>query len=382
MATALSLDEIRRRCTKVVADWADEPGDERQQAQSFIRDLLGAFGITQTKAALYEKRAKRTSTGRRGYIDALIPGLALIEMKSAGRDLEAAEAQALDYMEDLGEVECPSRVITSDFKTIRILDIEAEDGADTVQFPLEELPLHAEDLAFLAGFQTRAFGSREQEKASIRAAQIMGRLYSELEKTGYSEHESSVFLVRLLFALYGDDSGMWERDLFYEFLEKRTREDGTDLGAQLVMLFQIMNQPEAVRPANMDSLFSRFPYVNGGIFGESTSIPYFDSTMRELLIEACMFNWSEISPAIFGSLFQSVKSAKARRQLGEHYTTEINILKTIEPLFLDELRTEYKTYYHDVKRLEKLRDEIGQLQVMETFMPRWIQTRTNLVLVA
>lgn len=365
MATALSLDEIRRRCTKVVADWAEEPGDERQQAQSFIKDLLGAFGITQTKAALYEKRAKRTSTGRRGFIDALIPGLALIEMKSAGRDLEAAEAQALDYMEDLAEVERPSRVITSDFKTIRILDIEAEDGADTVQFPLEELPLHAEDLAFLAGFQTRAFGSREQEKASIRAAQIMGRLYSELEKTGYSEHESSVFLVRLLFALYGDDSGMWERDLFYEFLEKRTREDGTDLGAQLVMLFQIMNQPEALRPANMDSLLSRFPYVNGGIFGESTSIPYFDSTMRELLIEACMFNWSEISPAIFGSLFQSVKSSKARRQLGEHYTTEINILKTIEPLFLDELRTEFKTYYHNVKRLEKLRDRIGQLQVMD-----------------
>ena len=365
MATALSLDEIRRRCTKVVADWVEEPGDERQQAQSFIKDLLGAFGITQTKAALYEKRAKRTSTGRRGFIDALIPGLALIEMKTAGRDLEAAEAQALDYMEDLAEVERPSRVITSDFKTIRILDIEAEDGADTVQFPLEELPLHAEDLAFLAGFQTRAFGSREQEKASIRAAQIMGRLYSELEKTGYSEHESSVFLVRLLFALYGDDSGMWERDLFYEFLEKRTREDGTDLGAQLVMLFQIMNQPEALRPANMDSLLSRFPYVNGGIFGESTSIPYFDSTMRELLIEACMFNWSEISPAIFGSLFQSVKSSKARRQLGEHYTTEINILKTIEPLFLDELRTEFKTYYHDVKRLEKLRDRIGQLQVMD-----------------
>ena len=365
MATALSLDEIRRRCTKVVADWADEPGDERQQAQSFIRDLLGAFGITQTKAALYEKRAKRTSTGRRGFIDALIPGLALIEMKSAGRDLEAAEAQALDYMEDLGDIERPSRVITSDFKTIRILDIEAEDGVDTVQFPLEELPLHAEDLAFLAGFQTRAFGSVEQEKASIRAAQIMGRLYSELEKTGYSEHESSVFLVRLLFALYGDDSGMWERDLFYEFLEKRTREDGTDLGAQLVMLFQIMNQPEAARPTNMDSLLSRFPYVNGGIFGESTSIPYFDSTMRELLIEACMFNWSEISPAIFGSLFQSVKSAKARRQLGEHYTTEINILKTIEPLFLDELRTEFKTYYHDVKRLEKLRNEIGHLQIMD-----------------
>lgn len=212
---------------------------------------------------------------------------------------------------------------------MRILHIEAEDGADTVQFPLEELLLRAEDLAFQAGFPTCAYGSREQEKASIGGAQIMGRLYAELEKAGYSEHESSIFLVRLLFALYGDDSGMWERDLFFEFLENRTREDGTDLGAQLVILFQIMNQPETARPVSMDSQLSRFPYVNGGIFGESTSIPCFDSKMRDLLIEACMLNWSEISPAIFGSLFQSVKSAKARRQLGEHYTTETNIQKQL-----------------------------------------------------
>ncbi|MDO5049132.1 MAG: class I SAM-dependent DNA methyltransferase [Actinomycetaceae bacterium] len=365
MATALSLDEIRKRCARVVADWIDEPGEERQQAQSFVRDLLWAFGITRSKAALYEKRAKRISTGNQGYIDALIPGLALFEMKSAGKDLDRAEAQALDYMDDLHEVERPSRVITSDFKIIRILDMQGEHGNDTIVFPLEKLPLHAEDLAFLAGYQTRKFGSKVQEKASVKAARIMGELYEEIEKTGYSEHESSIFLVRLLFALYGDDSGMWERDLFLEFLEERTREDGTDLGAQLVMLFQVMNQPENVRPTDMDSLLARFPYVNGGIFGESTSIPYLNSDVRDRLIKACSFNWSEISPAIFGSLFQSVKDSKARRKLGEHYTTETNILKTIEPLFLDELHEKFKTYYHDVKRLEKLRTEIGQLKIMD-----------------
>ncbi|MFY9262855.1 MAG: class I SAM-dependent DNA methyltransferase [Actinomycetaceae bacterium] len=365
MARALSLDEIRQRCTKLVADWRDEPGDERQQAQSFIRDLLKAFGITETKAALYEKRAKRTSTGRQGYIDALIPGLAVIEMKSRGRDLAVAEAQALDYMDDLDDIEAPTRVITSDFGWIRLLDLKAPQGEDTIEFPLEELPAHAEDLAFLAGFQTREFGSKEQERVSIRAAQIMGQLYEQLDGTGYSDHEASIFLVRILFALYADDSGMWERDLFHEFLEARTREDGTDLGAQLTMLFQIMNQPENKRQSNLDSLLARFPYVNGGIFGEPISIPIFSSKMRELLLDACAFNWAEISPAIFGSLFQSVKSAEARRELGEHYTTETNILKTIEPLFLDELREKFVVHFHDVGQLKKLRDELAKLRVMD-----------------
>lgn len=365
MARALSLDEIRKRCTKVVADWKDEPGDERQQAQSFIRDLLWAFGITRSKAALYEKRARRTSTGQQGYIDALIPGLLVIEMKSAGKDLDRAEAQALDYLDDLADIEMPSRVLTSDFRTLRLLDLKKDNGADTIVFPLEELPQHAEDLAFLAGFQTREFGSKEQEQISVRAAQIMGKLYEQLEGTGYSDHEASIFLVRILFALYADDAGMWERDLFYEFLENRTREDGTDLGAQLTMLFQVMNQPEHARQTNLDSLVSRFPYVNGGIFGEPTSIPMFTSDMRELLLDACAFNWAEISPAIFGSLFQSVKSAAARRELGEHYTTETNILKTIEPLFLDELREEFQTYFYDLKRLEKLREKIGKIKVLD-----------------
>ena len=130
MAKALSLNEIRRRAAQFVVEWRDEPGDERQQAQSFIRDLLRVFGITSTKAALYEKRAKRSSTGHRGYIDALVPGLCAIEMKSAGKDLEVAERQALDYIDDLTDVETPRWVISSDFTQFRILDLKAPDGAN------------------------------------------------------------------------------------------------------------------------------------------------------------------------------------------------------------------------------------------------------------
>ncbi|GLI32534.1 MULTISPECIES: class I SAM-dependent DNA methyltransferase [Brachybacterium] len=366
MAKALSLNEIRRRAAQFVVDWRDEPGDERQQAQSFIRDLLRVFGITSTKAALYEKRAKRSSTGHRGYIDALVPGLCAIEMKSAGKDLEVAERQALDYIDDLTDVETPRWVISSNFTQFRVLDLQAPDGADTHTFTLEELPANSDLLAFLAGYQTSSFGSQQQEEASVKAAQIMADLYEALSESGYDDHDASVFLVRVLFCLYADDAGVWgERDQFYEFLEQRTSEDGSDLGPQLAMLFQAMNRDTAKRQRNLDESIARFPYVNGGIFAEPASIPSFDSGMRELLLQACAFNWSAISPAIFGSLFQAVKDSQARRELGEHYTTETNILKTIQPLFLDELRGRFTDAVHDTGKLKRLRADLGQLRILD-----------------
>src|SRR5699024_10931902 len=183
--------------------------------------------------------------------------------------------------------------------------------------------------------------------------------------SGYDDHEASVFLVRILFCLYAVDANVWERDLFYEFLERRTNEDGTDLGPQLAMLFQAMNRETSKRQRNLDDILARFPYVNGGIFAEPAAIPAFDKGMRDLLVQACAFNWSAISPAIFGSLFQAVKDAKARRDLGEHYTTETNILKTIQPLFLDELRSRFTDAFPDTTKLKRLRKELGDLRVLD-----------------
>lgn len=364
MAKALSLNEIRNRAAKFSIDWADSPGDERQDAQSFVRDLLGVYGITETRAAFYEKRSKRSSTGGQGYIDALIPGIALIEMKSAGKDLEEAERQALDYIDDLADPEVPNYVITSDFRRFRLLDMAAQ-GDGVLEFDLSDFRNHADRLGFFAGYGQRAFGSKEQEVASIKAARLMASLYEALEGSGYDDHEASVFLVRTLFALYADDAGVWERDLFLEFLETRTAEDGSDLGPQLSLLFQAMGREVGKRQSNLDELVARFPYVNGGIFGETLNIPSFDSKMRERLLAAAMFNWSEISPAIFGSLFQAVKDKKARRELGEHYTTETNILKVIRPMFMDELRQRFVDGFHDVKALRKVRADMGRMRFLD-----------------
>lgn len=327
MPASLSLNAIRERCVKFAYKWSASVGDEKQNAHEFMRELMQCFGITHPKAIAYERRSKRASTGRQGYIDALIPGKALIEMKSAGKNLDEAEQQALDYIHDLADVETPRLLIMSDFQRIRIVnldhDMTTDDGIDSgrAEFRLAQLPDHVDDLRFLAGYGMVQVGSREQEEASI-------------------------FLIRTLFCLYGDDAGLWERDLFAEFLDTRTREDGSDLGAQLALLYQTLNTPADRRQSTLDELIARFPYVNGGIFAEPLSIPSFSSTMRDELMRACAFDWSGISPAVFGSLFQAVKSPEARRELGEHYTSETNILKTLEPLFLDEPRHQHADGCH------------------------------------
>lgn len=379
----LVLSDIRSRATKFVADWRDAEGYERGEAQQFVRDLLRVFGITRRTAAVYEKRAQRASTGRRGYIDALISGTALIEMKSAGEDLEKAEGQALDYIEALTEHERPDFVITCDFKRFRLLSlVPDDDGSGLLEFSLDELPEHVEDLMFLAGFRRAKFGSREQQEASIHAAQLMARLYEHLEKTGYDDHQASIFLIRTLFCLYADDAGLWERDLFSRYIEERTGEDGSDLGSQLSALYQALNRPEDKRYGKDDDLIQAFPYVNGSVFGEAVDIPYFDRESRDLLLQAAYFNWSSISPAIFGSLFQAVKDKKARRELGEHYTTETNILKLIRPLFLDELEDRRTKAWAKKNELEKLLDHLGSLTSLEAFNPTWMQSGGTVALAA
>lgn len=367
----LSLNAIRKNCAKFAHEWSDCVGDEKQDGHEFMRELMKCFGITKRKAISYERRSNRASTGRQGYIDALIPGKALIEMKSAGKNLDEAEEQALDYIHDLADVETPRLLIISDFRRVRVVDLDSEKASDgsgdagRTEFRLAQLPDHVDDLKFLAGYGMVQVGSREQEEASIQAARVMADLYEALDGSGYSDHEASIFLIRTLFCLYGDDAGLWERDLFTEFLVTRTGEDGSDLGAQLALLYQTLNTPVVRRQSTLDELIARFPYVNGGIFAEPLSIPSFSSAMRDELMRACAFDWSGISPAVFGSLFQAVKSPAARRKLGEHYTIETNILKTLEPLFLDELRQKFADHVHDAKELKALREELGELRIMD-----------------
>lgn len=171
----------------------------------------------------------------------------------------------------------------------------------------------------------------------------MGKLHDLLEEIGYSGHPLEVYLVRILFCLFADDTTIFNKQQFQDYIEQRTNEDGSDLAARLQELFQVLNTPTENRFKNLDEQLADFPYVNGKLFEESLPTASFDSKMRQALLNCCYIEWSKISPAIFGSMFQSVMNPTERRNLGAHYTSETNILKLIKPLFLDELWSEFES---------------------------------------
>lgn len=347
--------EIRASATSFASRW-EGVTQENAEAQTFWNEFLQIFGVDRKRVASFEKRAERTSTGGRGRIDLFWPGTLVAEHKAAGKDLAAAEGQALDYLESLDAGDFPGVVVCSDFQRLRVLDLSGD--AKAFEFPLADLPKEIDRFGFIAGYRKRAFSDDEEQQANIKAARLMGRLYEQLSKNGYEGHDASVLLTRLLFLLFGDDTGMWEKSLFTEFVETRTQPDGSDLGGQLAHLFQTLDKPEP-RPKALDELLRRFPYVNGGLFHGQIEIPSFDREMRDELVACCRFDWGSISPAIFGSMFQAVKNKDARRELGEHYTTESNILKVIGPLFMDRLWSELDAATDSAVRLRRLRDGLG-----------------------
>ena len=331
----LSWNEIRTRASKFVREWADA-AYEKGETQSFYNDFFEIFGVRRRTVARYEEHVRRLDNTS-GFIDLFWPGVLIVEQKSEGRDLEVAYGQAGEYFDSLPERDRPRYILVSDFQSFELHDL---DEGEQTSFALVDLPSHVEAFGFILGVQRRIF--RDQDPVNVEASASMGRLHDALEASGYSGHDLEVFLVRTVFCLFADDTGIFEpRDLFLDLLETRTREDGSDLGPALARLFQVLNTPVDQRQAKLDEDLARFPYVNGDLFAARLTIPDFDAAMRSALIDACRFDWAAISPAIFGALFQSVMDAAERRAQGAHYTTEKNILKVIGPLFLDDLRAEF-----------------------------------------
>ena len=200
---------------------------------------------------------------------------------------------------------------------------------------------------------------------NIKAAELMGKFYDSISEAGYSGHQLNVFLVRILFCLFADDANVFLKNQFRRYIETRTSEDGSDLGMHIGMLFQVLNTPKDKRQSTLDEELAQFEYVDGHLFAETISVPSFTSQMRARLIEACAFDWSAISPAIFGSLFQSVMDKEARRHLGAHYTSEKNIFKLIKPLFLDELWEELESCGKNKQKLNIFHDKISKLKFLD-----------------
>ena len=361
----LSWNEIRVRAASFVQEWWNTVR-ERSETQSFYNDFFEIFGVKRRTVARYEQHVKKLNN-RSGYIDLFWPGVLLVEQKSAGRQLKDAYEQAGDYFDALKESERPRYILVSDFQSFELHDL---DERKTLAFPLKDLPEHVEAFGFILGVQRRTF--RDQDPVNIHASELVGRLHDALFESGYRGHDLERFLVRIVFCLFADDTGIFEpRDIFLDFIETRTGEDGSDTGARLIELFQVLDTPEDQRVKTRDEDLARFPYVNGELFNGPLRIPAFDSTMRRILLDACNFDWSNISPAIFGALFQSIMDPEERRAIGAHYTTEKNILKVIEPLFMNELRAEFTRLKSrkDSRRIAELQRFQKKLGGMRFFDP-------------
>lgn len=313
---------------------------ERAEKQTFWNDFFAIFEVDFRQVAVFERLAKRSSTASHGWIDLLYPGNLGVEHKSEGEDLDEAMQQLLDYLPSLLKPERPWLLVACDFQTFKWDDLRS--GRKGV-FALGDLADHVELFWWLAGHPEPNQADEPEEAVNFRATEKMRVIHDELKENGYPEHELREWLTRILFCMFADYTGIWDnRGAFHTWVASMTRVDGSDLGSQLVHLFQILNTRPERLPKKLDEQLAQFTYINGDLFSETLSVAPCTAAARAALLEACRFNWSAISPAIFGSMFQNVMKANERRQLGAHYTTESNILKVIRPLFLDDLEERMK----------------------------------------
>jgi len=355
----LSWNEIRDRSVTFVREWESE-SSEHAEAKSFWDEFFQVFGVSRRRVASFEKHVKKAD-GRDGFIDLFWPGMLLAEHKSLGKNLDSAYTQATDYFPGLSDKELPRYIIVSDFARFRVRNL---DTGESREFPLTDLPKNLALFSFIAGYETREY--REQDPVNIKAAQKLGELHDSLKDVGYEGHALEVYLVRVLFCLFAEDTGIFmPRSAFEDFIRVRTSEDGSDLAPRLNQIFQTLNTPPEKRLKNLDEQIAAFPYINGRLFEEFLPHASFDRAMRETLLACCELDWGSISPAIFGSLFQGIMDPKVRRNLGAHYTSEKNIQKVISPLFMDELWNEYERIKSQKTKLVIFHEKLGKLNFFD-----------------
>ena len=222
----LSWNEIKSRALAFSKEWENEVSEDAE-AKSFWDDFFNIFGISRRRVATFEQQVKKLDA-KTGYIDLLWKGVILVEHKSRGKDLEKAYKQAKDYFPGLNEKELPRFILVSDFEKFRLYDLEE---SQDYSFTLAKLVDNVHHFGFIAGYQKRTY--KDQDPVNIEAAELMGRLHDKLKAIGYEGHPLELYLVRLLFCLFSDDTNIFEKGIFNEYLELKTSEDGSDLAAHI-----------------------------------------------------------------------------------------------------------------------------------------------------
>lgn len=359
----LGANEIKRRALEFSKEFEDAHR-ESGESQIFWHEFFKVFGRSSRSVFTYEAAVKRYVKDKtiRGRIDAFWKGTLLVEHKSRGKNLDSALEQGMDYFHGLQERDLPRYIIVSDFERIRIIDLDTNVKNEIF---LKDLYKHVNLFRFISGY-TDPGSYGDSMPVNIKGAKAFGDLYIEMQKTGYSQKFIEIYLVRILFCLFADNASVFdETDSFRRFIDLHTDEDGSDLGGHLALLFQTLNQHEDDRPSTLEEYFEDFPYINGGLFSEMIPIASFNLKLREKLLDLCALDWAYITPAIFGSMFQHVMDPEKRRNLGAHYTSEPNIRKVIDSLFLDELYAEFNRVKKSRKKLIQFHEKIGSLNFLD-----------------
>ncbi|NLD33190.1 MAG: class I SAM-dependent DNA methyltransferase [Trichococcus flocculiformis] len=355
----LSWGEIETNAIAFAKRWKDCRGDERQDAQTFEKDLMSVFGVDWLEG-LHERRITN-EYGVQNYIDYILPGKILIEMKSKGESLIRAYNQAIVYSKCLKPEEHPEIIMVSDFEYIQVTNLRT--GQAFQKFKLNQLKKHIRMFGVVAGYTSEVTFKTDIE-VNTDASYKMAKLHDGLKANGYVGKELEIYLVRLLFCLFAEDTGIFEKNTFENYI-LASKEDGSDLSGRMMELFSILDTPEQKRMGTLREELKRFRYINGNLFAAFLPPAAFDVKMRQTLIDCCDFDWSFISPAIFGAMFQGVMDEKERRELGAHYTSEKNILKVIQPLFLDDLWAEFDRMKSTKAELEAFHDKIASLRFLD-----------------
>ena len=355
----LTWTEIETRASNFQKNWRDNAGNEKQDDLKFIEQFLNIYGVDWQTG--YPQHQIFMPNGAPNYIDYLLPGKILIEMKSKGKSLDSAFTQAMNYVQALKPEETPQLIMVCDFDQVRVFNYHKKHPYKP--FKVTELRRYVRIFRLLAGY-----GGADEAKTEIElntdASYKLARLHDALKEKNYTGHPLEVYLVRLLFCLFADDTGIFEKGTFRKYIEGSSP-DGSDLSMRMMMLFSILDTPPEKRMTNLSEELTRFRYIDGSLFREPLPPAIFDAKMRSILLDCCDFDWTQISPAIFGAMFQGVMNPQERRELGAHYTSEENILKVIKPLFLDELEEEFDRSISTSAELRAFQDKLASLTFLD-----------------
>jgi len=357
----LPWDTIQSNATAFSKRWKDAKNEEAQ-AQSFLTDFFRVFGVDDPESIGDFEYKVPLSSGRTGYIDYVWKSKIAIEMKSRGKNLDEAYYQLQIYMQNLPVEEIPNLWLVSDFENMRLYQRSVN---RILSFKTKDLRKNIRLFADIAGYETERI-IEDKVQVNKNAAEKMAQLHNGLKAFGYEGHNLEVYLVRFLFCMFADDTGIFTKNSFYNYIEQ-SKADGSDLSFRIFSLFDMLNTDEDTRKKrpHLAETYNQFRYINGALFEESLPPAEFDFKMRQILLDCINFDWAEISPAIFGAMFQGVMDEKQRREMGAHYTSEENILKLINPLFMDELWAEFDRVKTNEKALDAFHEKIAKLKFLD-----------------